>query len=110
MGRNRVNEAIVAALGRIFRLKYRLFMSKAVILGTGSCLPKRIVTNAELEQMVETSDEWITSRTGIRSRHIAGRGEQNYQLAAKAGRRALAVTGIDPQELDLIIVATISPT
>jgi 3-oxoacyl-[acyl-carrier-protein] synthase-3 len=84
-------------------------MSRAVILGTGSCLPKRIVTNAELEQMVETSDEWIASRTGIRSRHIAGQGEQNFQLATKAGRRALAVTGIDPQDLDLIIVATLSP-
>ncbi|MGD9948448.1 MAG: beta-ketoacyl-ACP synthase III [Desulfobulbus sp.] len=83
-------------------------MSKAVILGTGSCLPKRAVSNADLEQMVETSDQWITSRTGIRNRHIAGRDEQNYQLATKAGRRALTVTGIDPQELDLIIVATIS--
>jgi 3-oxoacyl-[acyl-carrier-protein] synthase-3 len=84
-------------------------MSKAVILGTGSCLPKRSVTNAELEQMVETSDEWIVSRTGIRSRHIAGRDEQNYQLATKAAKRALAVSGIDPLELDLIIVATLSP-
>jgi len=83
-------------------------MSKAVILGTGSCLPKRVVTNADLEQIVETTDEWITSRTGIRSRHIAGADEQNYQLATKAGRRALAVTGIDAQELDLIIVATLS--
>lgn len=84
-------------------------MSNAVILGTGSCLPKRVVTNADLEQMVETSDEWITSRTGIRSRHLAGADELNYQLATKAGRRALAVTGIDAQELDLIIVATLSP-
>jgi len=84
-------------------------MSKAVILGTGSCLPKRAVSNADLEQMVETSDEWITSRTGIKNRHIAGRDEQNYQLATKAARRALAITGIDPQELDLIIVATVSP-
>jgi 3-oxoacyl-[acyl-carrier-protein] synthase-3 len=84
-------------------------MSKAVILGTGSCLPKRSVTNAELEQLVETSDEWIVSRTGIRSRHIAGSDEQNYQLATKAAKRALAVSGIDPLELDLIIVATLSP-
>jgi len=84
-------------------------MSNAVILGTGSCLPKRVVTNADLEQMVETTDEWITSRTGINSRHIAGTDEQNYQLATKAGRRALAVSGIDAQELDLIIVATLSP-
>ncbi|MDY0389829.1 beta-ketoacyl-ACP synthase III [Desulfobulbus oligotrophicus] len=84
-------------------------MIRAVILGTGSCLPARTLTNLELEQMVETSDEWITTRTGIRNRHIAAAGEQTYQLAAKAARRALAVTGIDPEELDLIIVATISP-
>ena len=84
-------------------------MSKAVILGTGSYLPRKVLTNTELEQMVDTSDEWITSRTGIKARRIAGEGEQNYQLAAKAGHRALAVTGIDPNELDLIIVATISP-
>ena len=84
-------------------------MSKAVILGTGSYLPRKVLTNSELEQVVETSDEWITSRTGIRARRIAGEDEQNYQLAAKAGHRALAVTGIDAEELDLIIVATISP-
>ena len=84
-------------------------MSKAVILGTGSYLPRKVLTNSELEQMVETSDEWIASRTGIRARRIAGKDEQNYQLAAKAGHRALAVTGIEPEELDLIIVATISP-
>jgi 3-oxoacyl-[acyl-carrier-protein] synthase III len=84
-------------------------MTKAVILGTGSCLPERTLTNADLERMVETSDEWITSRTGIRNRRIAGKDEQNYQLATKAARRALAVTGIDAEELDLIIVATISP-
>ena len=84
-------------------------MTKAVILGTGSCLPERILTNTDLERMVETTDEWIASRTGIRNRRIAGKNEQNYQLATKAARRALAVTGIDVEELDLIIVATISP-
>ncbi|MDR2550548.1 MAG: ketoacyl-ACP synthase III [Desulfobulbus sp.] len=83
-------------------------MTKAVILGTGSCLPERALSNADMERMVETSDEWITSRTGIRNRRIAGPGEQNYQLATKAARRALAVTGIKPEELDLIVVATIS--
>ena len=82
---------------------------RAVILGTGSCVPERVLTNAELEGMVETSDAWITSRTGISNRRIAGAGEQNYQLAAKAGRRALTTTGIDPEELDLIVVATVSP-
>lgn len=84
-------------------------MKKAVILGTGACLPKRILTNAELEQVVDTSDEWVTSRTGIRMRRIAGENEQNYQLATTAGRRALADAGIQPEELDLIVVATISP-
>lgn len=83
-------------------------MTKAVILGTGSCLPERTLTNTDLERMVETSDEWIVSRTGIRNRRIAGKNEQNYQLATKAARRALAVTGVDVEELDLIIVATIS--
>ncbi|MBM9535755.1 beta-ketoacyl-ACP synthase III [Desulfobulbus alkaliphilus] len=84
-------------------------MKKAVILGTGSSLPERILTNAELEQVVDTSDEWVTSRTGIRMRRIAGTNEQNYQLATSAGRRALADAGIQPEELDLIVVATISP-
>jgi len=84
-------------------------MTKAVILGTGSCLPERTLTNTDLERMVETTDEWIASRTGIRNRRIAGKNEQNYQLATKAARRALAVTGIDVEELNLIIVATISP-
>ncbi len=83
-------------------------MSKAVILGTGSCVPERTLTNAELESIVDTTDAWITSRTGISNRRIAGADEQNYQLAAKAGRRALTITGIDPEELDLIVVATIS--
>jgi len=84
-------------------------MNKAVVLGTGSCLPERSLTNADLEQMVDTSDEWITSRTGIRNRHIAGKNEQNYQLATTAAKRALASAGIEPVELDLIIVATVSP-
>jgi 3-oxoacyl-[acyl-carrier-protein] synthase III len=84
-------------------------MKKAVILGTGSCLPERILTNAELEQVVDTSDEWVTSRTGIRMRRIAGTNEQNYQLATTAGMRALVDAGVQPEELDLIVVATISP-
>nr|WP_320012088.1 beta-ketoacyl-ACP synthase III [uncultured Desulfobulbus sp.] len=84
-------------------------MSNAVILGTGSCLPKRAVSNADLEQVVDTSDEWITTRTGIKNRHIAGAGEQNYQLAAEAARRALADADVEAKNLDLIIVATLSP-
>jgi 3-oxoacyl-[acyl-carrier-protein] synthase-3 len=84
-------------------------MNKAVILGTGSCLPKRALSNADLEQMVDTTDEWIISRTGIRNRHIAGENELNFQLATTAAKRAMANAGIEPSELDLIIVATISP-
>ncbi len=84
-------------------------MNKAVILGTGSCLPKRSLSNADLEQMVDTTDEWIISRTGIRNRHIAGENELNFQLATTAAKRAMANAGIEPAEIDLIIVATISP-
>ncbi len=84
-------------------------MKKAALLGTGSCLPERVLTNAELERKVDTSDEWITSRTGIRSRRIAGPGEQNYQLAASAAQKALAMAGVNPAELDLVLVATITP-
>ncbi|WP_028584287.1 beta-ketoacyl-ACP synthase III [Desulfogranum mediterraneum] len=84
-------------------------MCKAVILGTGSCLPERTLTNAELEQMVETSDQWITSRTGIKTRRISGAGEYNYRLAAGAGRKALDNAGLTAAELDMIIVATLSP-
>ncbi len=84
-------------------------MNKAVVLGTGSCLPERTLTNADLEQMVDTSDEWIISRTGISNRQIAGENEYNYQLATTAAKRALNNAGIEPEELDLIIVATVSP-
>jgi 3-oxoacyl-[acyl-carrier-protein] synthase-3 len=84
-------------------------MRRAAVLGTGSCLPERSLSNAELEQMVETSDEWITARTGIRTRRIAGPDEQNYQLASQAARRALDAAGVRAQDIGLIIVATISP-
>ncbi len=84
-------------------------MDHTVVLGTGSCLPDRKLTNADLERMVDTSDEWITTRTGIRTRRIAGRGEQNYQLAARAATGALAMAGVDAADLDLLIVATLTP-
>ncbi|PIE59580.1 MAG: 3-oxoacyl-ACP synthase [Desulfobulbus propionicus] len=84
-------------------------MSKAVILGTGSCLPEKVLTNEELERMVDTSDEWISARTGIKTRRISGENEYNYLLAAGAGKKALASAGVDASELDLIIVATLSP-
>jgi len=82
---------------------------RAAVLGTGSCLPKRVLRNQDLERMVETSDDWITSRTGIRCRRIAGPGEENYRLASKAARRALDMAGMRAEELDLIVVATITP-
>ncbi len=84
-------------------------MKRSVVLGTGSFLPRRELANADLEQMVNTSDEWITSRTGIRTRRIAGKGEENYRLAAGAARRALEMAGLEAGEIDLIVVATMTP-
>ena len=84
-------------------------MNHAAVLGTGSCLPKRILSNRDIEKMVDTSDEWITSRTGIQSRRIAGRGEDNFQLASAAGQKAITMAGITAEDIDLIIVATITP-
>ena len=79
---------------------------KARITGTGSYAPSRIMTNAELERMVATSDDWIRERTGIRERHIAASGEACSDLAVQAGRRALAAAGIAASDLDMILVAT----
>jgi 3-oxoacyl-[acyl-carrier-protein] synthase-3 len=84
-------------------------MSGAVIIGTGSCLPQHVLTNHDLEKMVDTSDEWITTRTGIKTRHIAGPGEKTSTMAAVASQRALKMAGLAPGDLDLIIVATMSP-
>lgn len=84
-------------------------MQRAAVFGTGSCLPERVVSNDDLEKIVETSDEWITSRTGIKTRRIAGPGEQNFQLASTAARRALESAGLTASELDLIVVATLTP-
>ena len=84
-------------------------MTRAVILGTGSCLPERVMANAELERMVETSDEWIRTRSGISERRIAGPGEYIHKVAAEAGRRARAAAGLAPEDLDLIVLATVSP-
>ncbi len=79
------------------------------IAGTGSYLPERIMTNRELEESVDTSDEWITSRTGIRERRIAKDGEYTSHLASEAARRALEQAGVAAAEIELIIVATITP-
>ena len=82
---------------------------RARIIGTGSYLPGQILTNADLAARVDTSDEWIVERTGIRERHIAAEGEFTSDLATAAARRALAAAGIGIAEVDLIIVATATP-
>ncbi|MBL8505218.1 MAG: ketoacyl-ACP synthase III [Methylobacillus glycogenes] len=84
-------------------------MSYSRIAGTGSYLPEKILTNADLERMVETTDEWIFSRTGIRERHIAADNEFTSDLALHAAKNALEAAGITAQELDLILVATTTP-
>ena len=83
--------------------------SAVMIAGTGSYVPEKRLTNAELEQLVQTSDEWITSRTGIKERRIAADDEFTSHMAAKAGLRALEQAGLAAEELQLIIVATITP-
>lgn len=79
------------------------------ITGVGSYVPEKILTNADLERMVETSDEWITSRTGIKERRIAGPNEFTSDIAAKAAERAMQKAGVTADQIDLIIVATITP-
>ena len=79
------------------------------IIGTGSYVPEKVLTNADLEKLVETSDEWITSRTGIKERRIAAEGENTSDLAAKAALAAMDNAGITADEIDLILVATITP-
>jgi 3-oxoacyl-[acyl-carrier-protein] synthase-3 len=82
---------------------------RSVIAGCGSALPQRVMTNAELSKIVDTSDEWIVERSGIAARHIAGEGETTRSLGAEAARRALAHAGIQAEAVDLIIVATSTP-
>ncbi|MBN1200425.1 MAG: ketoacyl-ACP synthase III [Anaerolineae bacterium] len=81
----------------------------AKITGWGKYIPERVLTNHDLEQMVDTSDEWISTRTGIRERHIRTKNDTTSSMATTAGQRALAVAGITAADLDLIIVATSSP-
>ena len=82
---------------------------RSIVRGIGSYLPARIVTNAEMETLVETTDDWIVQRTGIRQRHLAAEGETTSMLGAKAAEAALADAGLSAQDIDLIIVATSTP-
>ena len=82
---------------------------RARITGTGSALPRRVVTNHELAQTVDTSDEWIVERSGIHQRHIAGEGETTSTLAIAAARAALAAAGVEGRQIELIVLATTTP-
>ncbi len=84
-------------------------MIRARITGTGSFAPSKVLTNSDLEKMVDTSDEWITTRTGIKERRIAEENETASDLATKAASKALEKAGVKPEELGLIIVATVTP-
>lgn len=84
-------------------------MNRSQVIGWGSYLPQNILTNDELARRIDTSDAWITSRTGIRQRHIAAAGEKTSDLALEAARAALAVAGVEADEVDLIILATATP-
>ena len=84
-------------------------MIRSVVRGTGAALPRRIMKNADFEGMVETSDEWIAQRTGIRQRHIAGDDETTASLGEAAARAALANAGLTPADIDLIVLATSTP-
>src|SRR6184192_3037991 len=79
------------------------------IIGTGSYVPKKILTNKDLSRMVDTSDEWITTRTGIKERRIAAKDEQTSDMATKAALKAIEQAKISPTEIDLILVATATP-
>ncbi len=81
----------------------------AAVAATGSALPERVVPNSFFESLVETSDEWIVDRTGIRERRFAGDGETTSTLSTEAARRALDAAGMTPEQLDLIVVATVTP-
>lgn len=82
---------------------------RSVLIGTGSALPAKIVTNAELATRVDTTDEWIVERSGIRQRHVAGEGETTSTLAIAAARKAVEAAGIDPATIDLIVLGTTTP-
>ena len=82
---------------------------RSVLAGTGSALPKRAVSNHELAKTVDTSDEWIVERSGIRQRHMAGEGETTSTLAIEAANKALAAAGVSGADIGLIVLATTTP-
>jgi 3-oxoacyl-[acyl-carrier-protein] synthase-3 len=84
-------------------------MKHSRIVGTGSYLPEKILSNADLEKMIDTTDEWIFTRTGIRERHIVAENEFTSDLAVKAALQAIEVAQISPNDIDLIIIATTTP-
>jgi 3-oxoacyl-[acyl-carrier-protein] synthase-3 len=83
-------------------------MKRARVAGTGAAVPRKVLTNADLEKLVETSDEWITTRTGIKERHIVSEGEKFSDLCTKAADQALKSAHVKPEDLDMILVGTIS--
>lgn len=83
--------------------------NNAVITGTGTCLPENVVTNQDLEAKIDTTDEWIRTRTGINQRYIASDHEPNSYLAVRASENALSMAGVRPSEIDIIIVGTLTP-
>ena len=84
-------------------------MKRSRIVGTGSYLPEKVLTNQDLEQIVDTNDEWIVSRTGIKERRVTNNGEASSTLATNAAKKALEMAGFAPEELDAIIVGTVTP-
>ncbi|MEL6375232.1 MAG: beta-ketoacyl-ACP synthase 3, partial [Pseudomonadota bacterium] len=84
-------------------------VNRSIISGVGAYLPERIMTNDELSRLVDTTDEWITERSGIRARHIAADGETTSDLGTAAAKRALVRAGIDPVDIDLVVCATATP-
>ncbi len=84
-------------------------MRMSRVIGTGSCAPARVLTNHDLEKMVETTDEWIRTRTGVAERRICGPGEDSATLAEGAAVQALAMAGVDPVDVDILMVATVTP-
>jgi 3-oxoacyl-[acyl-carrier-protein] synthase-3 len=84
-------------------------LNHARIIGTGGYLPEKVLTNADLEQMIETTADWIVERTGVEERHVAAPGETTCDLAEQASRRALEAAGIEPRDIDLIVLGTTTP-